>query len=431
MELLKDVIHSISNGEYDDCLLRMYCTTKDGLSFYRQRLLNLVDTFGRTFGYDREVELFSASGRTEICGNHTDHQLGHVMAGSVNLDVIAVASKNTDGTVRVKSEGYPMDTVIVSESEPIEAEKNTSASLIRGINRYFINKGYSVGGYDACTTSNVLKGSGLSSSAGFEVLIGNIVNSLYANQELNSKEIAIAGQYAENVFFGKPCGLMDQMACSVGGIIAIDFYDKHSPKVQAIDFDFAKTGYSLCIIDSGADHSNLTNEYANITKEMRSVCDYFGVEYLSRVNEEDFYSSIMQLRKVCSDRAILRAIHYFNDDKRVSKEVEALKSGNLQEFFDLVNQSGRSSYMYLQNVYASSMPQNQAVAVVIALCEKYLNGKGAFRVHGGGFAGTVQAFVPNELVQEFKANIENAIGKDMCHVLNIRSVGGLRLYKNI
>lgn len=427
MDLLKNVIDSISNGDYDICLSKMYCT--ENIQFYRKRFIKLLNTFGEMFGFEREVELFSASGRTEICGNHTDHQLGHVMAGSVNLDVIAVASKNSDGITRVKSEGYPMDTLEVSKIEPVESEKNTSISLIRGINEYFIKKGFEVGGFDCCTTSSVLKGSGLSSSAGFEVLIANIVNDFYAQNSANPEEIAIIGQYAENKFFGKPCGLMDQMASSVGGIVEIDFYDKENPVVKPVNFDFSQSGYSLCIIDSGADHSDLTEEYADITKEMKSVSNAMGVEYLSRVDEEQFYNSISSLRKVCTDRAILRAIHFFNDDKRVSQEVQVLQENNLEDFFKLVKMSGQSSYMYLQNVYPSGS-KNQAVALVLALCEKYLRGKGAFRVHGGGFAGTVQAFVPNDMVQEFKSNIEKSIGENMCHILNIRSVGGLKLYKN-
>lgn len=427
MDLLKNVIDSISNGDYDICLSKMYCT--ENVQSYRKRFIKLLNDFGVMFGFEREVELFSASGRTEICGNHTDHQLGHVMAGSVNLDIIAVASKNSEGITRVKSEGYPMDMVEVSQIEPVESEKNTSVSLIRGINEYFVKKGFEVGGFDCCTTSNVLKGSGLSSSAGFEVLIANIVNDFYAQNSANPEEIAIVGQYAENKFFGKPCGLMDQMASSVGGIVEIDFYDKENPVVKPVNFDFSQSGYSLCIIDSGADHSNLTEEYADITKEMKLVSNAMGVEYLSRVDEEKFYNSISSLKKICTDRAILRAIHFFNDDKRVFQEVQALQENNLEEFFKLIKTSGQSSYMYLQNVYPSGS-KNQAVALVLALCERYLQGKGAFRVHGGGFAGTVQAFVPNDMVQEFKSNIEKSIGENMCHILNIRSVGGLKLYKN-
>ncbi|MCD7799699.1 MAG: galactokinase [Ruminococcus sp.] len=427
MDLLKNVMYSISSGEYDKCLFKMYAT--ENLQPYKDRFLSLLTTFGETFGFDRKVELFSASGRTEIGGNHTDHQLGKVMAGSVNLDIIAVASKSELGTTRVKSVGYPMDIVSVDDVQPIESEKNTSASLIRGVNEYFINKGFKVGAFDCCTTSSVLKGSGLSSSASFEVLIGNIVNDFYAESSATPEEIAIIGQYAENRFFGKPCGLMDQMASSVGGIISIDFYDKDNPKVIPIDFDFSKAGYSLCIIDSGADHSDLTDEYANITKEMKLISNAMGVEYLSRVDENHFYNSIEKLRKTCPDRAILRAIHFFNDNRRVSQEVESLQNGNLNEFFNLIKASGRSSYEYLQNVYPSGSVKNQAVALVLALCEKYLHGMGAYRVHGGGFAGTVQAFVPNDMVTQFKFNIEKSIGENMCHILNIRSVGGLKLYK--
>ena len=426
MDKLK-YIENISSDVLDDKLIALY--TSNSVLRQKRRITKAIDKFSEIYPQRNDIHIYSASGRTEIGGNHTDHQHGCVIAAAVNLDVIGVTAFHNDGVVRIKSEGYDAFQISLDDLEIHKDELGTSA-IVRGILYKFSKIGNKIGGFDMYITSDILSGSGISSSAGFENLISTALDCYYNDGKIGAIEIAKIGQYAENIYFGKNSGLMDQMASSVGGIISIDFYDKENPKVVPVDFNFDTTNYSLCIIDSGADHSDLTDEYANITKEMKLVSNAMGVEYLSRVDETEFFNSISKLRETCPDRAILRAIHFFNDNKRVSKEVKALQEKNLDEFFNLVKASGRSSYEYLQNVYPSGSVKNQAVALVLALCEKYLDGKGAFRVHGGGFAGTVQAFVPNDMVAQFKLNIEKAIGVDMCHILNIRSVGGLKLYKN-
>lgn len=416
----------LSGGEFDDKLTYIYAS--NDAKKYSDRLLSLLDGYCEYFGAPSELALFSAPGRTEIGGNHTDHQHGCVLAASVNLDVIAAVSLNGTDTVNIKSEGYPMDSISLNELEVNKAEYNCASALIRGVISKFVQMGYTVQGFNAYTTSNVLKGSGLSSSAAFEVLVGTVINGLFANGEVSAVEIAKIGKYAENVYFGKPSGLMDQMASSVGSIVAIDFESTESPVVEKVEFDFTKTGHSLCIIDSGADHADLTDEYASIPFEMKKAAAYFGKEYLREVDYNNFMSTIPELRKSgISDRAVLRAIHFFNDNKRAQDEVSLLKENRFDEFLKTVKKSGYSSYMYLQNVYASSMPHNQAVSLTLAMCDKILGERGAYRVHGGGFAGTVQAFVPNDMLEGFKNEIESVIGKDMCHILSIRPVGGVEL----
>lgn len=403
---------------------KLYCT-KEGHEVYIKRFEGLLDGFWDTFKTDGDIHLFSAPGRTEIGGNHTDHQHGAVVAGSLNLDVIAAVSLNGTNEIRVKSEGFPMDTVSLDKLECDSSEYGKSSGLIRGIASCFEKKGYKIRGFDAYTTSNVLKGSGMSSSAAFEVLIATVMNSLFAKNEFSSVELAKIGQYAENVYFGKPCGLLDQTACASGGIVSIDFADNEKPVVKKLDFNFAETGYALCIIDSGADHANLTDEYAAITLEMKAVSRFFGKEFLNEISKDEFFANLENVRKaVNNDRAVLRAMHFFNETERAKLEARALKAGDFEGFLRLVSESGRSSYMYLQNVYATKEPEKQAVSLALALCDELLCGKGAFRVHGGGFAGTVQAFVPSDMLKEFKNGIEKVFGAGMCHVLSIRSVGG-------
>lgn len=420
----------ILDGKYDNCLCEMYSCMTDSLDPYRKRFLNLADTFENTFGDCQNVGLFSAPGRTEICGNHTDHQLGKVIAASVNLDVIAVAAPNNSGKIRIKSEGFDMDEIDLSNLSPKKDEVNTSAALIRGIAFKFCEMGYEISGFDAVTSSDVLKGSGLSSSAAFEVLVGVIINSFFANDEISDVEIASIGQFAENAYFGKPCGLMDQMASSVGGIISIDFSNPQIPLVEKINYDFKLCGYALCIIESGGDHSDLTDEYAAITSEMKAVSEFFGKSVLSEVNEYEFYSLVGKVREKCGDRAVLRAMHFFDDNNRVEREVNAIKDKNFSKFLKEVNHSGLSSYMKLQNVYVSDTPKNQPVSVVYGLCERFLGEEGAYRIQGGGFGGTVQAFVPQLKLMEFLQKMENSLWKGCCHVLTIRSVGGLKLKAN-
>lgn len=390
------------------------------------RYAALCDEFTKLFGSDRETAFFSAPGRTEVGGNHTDHQHGCVLAGSVNLDVIAAASPNNDGIIRIKSAGYDMDTISISELEPVTAENGKAAALIRGMAAAMKKNGYNIGGFDAYTTSNVLKGSGLSSSAAFEVLVGVILSNLYNDGAVDAVDIAKMAQYAENVYFGKPCGLMDQMASSVGGFTAIDFANTENPVIEKVEFDLAGQGYSLCIVNTGGNHADLTQDYADITAEMRSVAALFEKDVLREVDEEQFMLALATVRAECGDRAALRALHFFSDNRRAVLEKEALKNGNFDEFLSLVNESGRSSFMCLQNVFSTSAPAEQGLSLALAVTEKMLD-KGAFRVHGGGFAGTIQAFVPNEMVEDYINEIEAVFGNDTCYVLRIRPVGGYAL----
>ncbi len=370
---------------------------------------------------------FSAPGRTEIGGNHTDHQRGRVLAAAVNLDTRAAVRVNGTDTVRILSKGYPLCTVSLNTLVPQENEINTTPALVRGVCARFAELGCKVEGFDAYCESTVLPGSGLSSSAAFEVLIGTIVNHLFFGGRVSQPEIAQIGQYAENVFFGKPCGLMDQTASAVGNLVTIDFFDKDHPVIEPVDFDFSACGHALCIIDSQASHADLTDEYAAIPGELKQICAYFGKEVLTQIPEADFFAAIPALRKICPDRAVLRAIHFYQENARVPQQVEALRRGDFAAFLELVKQSGYSSYMYLQNVIPAGYVEHQDVAVSLALCEHYLRGKGAYRVHGGGFAGTVQAFVPFELLDSFRAGIDAVLGQGACHVLSIRPQGGVEM----
>ena len=380
--------------------------------------------FSARFGGTPE-RYFSAPGRTEIGGNHTDHQRGRVLAGAVNLDTVAAVRVNGTDTIRILSKGYPMCEVSVTGLTPVASEINTTPALIRGVAARFAQLGCEVRGFDAYCESTVLPGSGLSSSAAYEVLIGTIINHLFFDGRVSQPEIAMIGQYAENVFFGKPCGLMDQMASAVGNLVTIDFFDKDHPVIEPVDFDFAACGHALCIIDSGADHADLTDEYAAITNELKDICAHFGEEVLSRIDEKDFYAAIPTLRKTCGDRAVLRAVHFYAENARVPHQVAALKAGDFPGFLTLIKESGRSSWMYLQNVIPAGYKAHQDVALALGLCEHYLNGRGAYRVHGGGFAGTVQAFVPYEILESFRAGIDAVLGEGACHVLSIRPQGGV------
>ena len=371
--------------------------------------------------------VFSAPGRTEICGNHTDHQRGAVLAAAVNLETVAEVTLNGTDLIRVQSEGYAPVEIDLKDLTIHEEEKNTTASLIRGVAAAFAARGAKLQGFDAAVRSNVLPGSGLSSSAAFEVLIGTICNGLFLDGKLSAVEIAQIGQWAENVYFGKPCGLMDQTASSVGNLVFIDFEDPASPVVEQIDFDFAQAGHALCIIDSGADHADLTDEYAAIPGELKKVCAFFGKEVLRQIPEAEFFAALPRLRGQVPDRAILRAIHFYQENKRVFRQKDALKKGDFEEFLKITCESGRSSWMYLQNITPAGAVEQQAVAVALAMCDTLLAGRGAYRVHGGGFAGTVQAFVPMDMLEQFKADIEKVLGEGSCHVLNIRPEGGIRV----
>ena len=370
---------------------------------------------------------FSAPGRTEIGGNHTDHQRGRVLAAAVNLDTRAAVRVNGTNTIRILSEGYPLCTVSLDCLTPQPSEINTTPALVRGVAARFRELGCPVSGFDAYCTSTVLPGSGLSSSAAYEVLIGTILNGLFFAGRVSQPEIAQIGQYAENVFFGKPCGLMDQTASAVGNLVTIDFFDKTHPVITPVDFDFAACGHALCIIDSRASHADLTDEYAAIPGELKAVCAYFGKEVLSQIPEDAFYAAIPALRRECGDRAVLRGMHFYGENARVPQQVEALQSGDFDRFLSLIQESGNSSWMYLQNVTPAGRTDRQEVAVALGLCRHYLHGQGASRVHGGGFAGTVQAFVPFDLLDGFRAGIDAALGQGACHVLSIRPQGGVEM----
>lgn len=370
---------------------------------------------------------FSAPGRTEIGGNHTDHQRGRVLAGAVNLDTVAAVRPNGTNVIRMQSKGYPLSVVDLSVMEPVEEEINSTPALIRGVASRFAQLGCQVGGFDAYCESTVLPGSGLSSSAAFEVLIGTIINHLFFDGKATQPEIAMIGQFAENVFFGKPCGLMDQTASAVGNLVTIDFFDKEHPVIEPVAFDFASCGHALCIVDTGADHADLTDEYAAVPGEMKAVAACMGKEVLTQIDEAEFYAKLPELRKACGDRAVMRCIHFYQENARVPQQVAALKAGNFDLFLTLIKQSGYSSWMYLQNVIPAGYKAHQDVAVALGLAEHYLQGRGAYRVHGGGFAGTIQAFVPYDLLDSFVAGMDGALGKGACHVLSIRPQGGVEM----
>ena len=401
--------------------------SKEKLILSEARKAALCAGFQNAFGAAPE-RFFSAPGRTELSGNHTDHQHGRVLAGAVNLDMQAAVRVTDNGKIRILSQGYPMNEVSLDALTPQENEINTTPALIRGVAARFRELGCDVKGFDAYMESTVLPGSGLSSSAAFEVLIGTIINGLFFDGKVSQPEIAIIGQYAENVFFGKPCGLMDQMASAVGGMVTIDFNDPQNPVIEPVAFDFASCGHALCIIDTRASHADLTDEYAAIPNELKNICAHFGKEVLRDVDEDAFYKALPVLREKCGDRAVMRAIHFFGENERVPRQVEALKKGDFTAYLQLVKESGYSSWMYLQNVIPAGYKDHQDVAVALALCEKLLIGRGGFRVHGGGFAGTVQAFVPFDILDDFRSGIDAVLGEGACHVLSIRPQGGVEAF---
>lgn len=384
----------------------------------------LAQRFSETFRR-QPAYLAAAPGRTELGGNHTDHQHGRVLAAAVNLVTEAAIAPNDRREICVQSEGYPMVRISIDDLLPKKSEQGTTAALIRGVAARFVQMGYAIGGFDAYATSTVLPGSGLSSSAAFEVLIGTAINALYAGGRETDVEIAKIAQYAENMYFGKPCGLMDQMASSVGSVIGIDFADPEQPVIERVPFDFDASGYALCIIDSGADHANLTDEYAAIPRDMKAVASLFGKAYLREVKEADFWAMINVARDVCGDRAVLRAMHFFAENERVTRQIAALKAGDVQTYFAEVMASGRSSWNLLQNVVPNGETRHQNMAIALGTADQLLAGEGAYRVHGGGFAGTIQAFVPKTKLDSFRRGIEHVLGPGACHVLSVREQGGV------
>ena len=414
----------LSDGVHAARLASLYCCAPAETASEAARYAAVLDGLEKTFGSHAEAGLYSAPGRTEIGGNHTDHQHGRVLAGSVNIDMIAAAAPNDKNQLRVQSEGYDLCVIDLNDLEARKEEENTTAALLRGECAAFTQRGAKLAGLDVYISSNVPKGSGVSSSAAFEVLIGVILNDCFMAEKVSPIAIAQIGQWAENVYFGKPCGLMDQMASSVGNIITIDFASPAKPVVEPVAVDFSKAGLALCILDSGADHADLTDEYAAIPAECRAVAAVCGGEVLRDVPFETFLAKLPECRRQCGDRAVLRAFHVYADNDRVAKQVAALHDGDFGAFLCLVNESGRSSWEYLQNVIPAGYKEHQEVGVTIAAAKHLLGDKGAVRVHGGGFAGTVQAFVPVEMLDEFKAGMEAILGEGRCHVLSIRPEGG-------
>jgi galactokinase len=417
----------IADGGINATLTHIY--GEAAIDMQKARYSDAIDEFAAIYGADREITLYSVAGRSELSGNHTDHNCGCVVAASIDLDIIAVASKRDDNVIAIKSEGFPEDVVdFASYNAPVESKFGSSASIIAGMVQGFLKDGYAVGGFDAYTTSNVLKGSGLSSSAAFEDMVGNILSHMYNDGKVDNVEIAKLAQYAENVFFGKPCGLMDQVACAVGGIVAIDFKDPKAPVINKVDFDISAAGYNLCIVNTGGNHADLTDDYASVPAEMKSVAAYFGKSVLREVDEDEFFASIAALRESVGDRAVLRALHFFGENKRVAAQRAALDASDLDAYFVEVLASGKSSFCYLQNVYTTKNLKEQGLSLALCLADGYLAGKkAAYRVHGGGFAGTIQAYVPMEDVDGFRALMDGVFGEGKCIVLRIRPEGAVRI----
>ena len=421
-EALKDLFKS---GAHDELLMDIYLD-ENKLDYQRQRYVDAIARYEALYGKG-EVSIYSAPGRSEIGGNHTDHQSGEVLAASVNLDAIAVVKPLEENVVKVVSGDYPMITVDLNDLEKKDSEEGTTLSLVKGVLAGIKDHGGKVGGFQTYITSDVLIGAGLSSSAAFETIIGTIVSGLYNDMTISPVDIAIIGQYAENVYFGKPCGLMDQTASSVGNLVHIDFADKKNPVIEGVSCDLGKYGYSLCITDTKGSHADLTPDYAAVPAEMRAAAAVFGKEVLYGITMEDLLEKSAEVRAKAGDRAYLRAIHFVNENVRVQQEVAALKAGDFDAFLRTVKASGDSSYKFLQNVYTNHDVQHQNVSIALAVSETVLGGNGVCRVHGGGFAGTIQAFVKNEAVAEYKAVMDKVFGKDACNVLKIRKYGGMKV----
>ena len=423
---ISEFLQNISENQYHDLFLTLYGKNEEVISNQKERYIKALESFRLFFPGRDDVKMYSASGRTEIGGNHTDHQHGVVLAGAVNLDVIAVVSFHSDKIVRVKSEGYePFESSLDDLS--VNPDDSGTASIIKGVIAKYAEKGIEVEGFDMYCTSDVISGGGISSSASFETLICTIINNQYNECKSEAFEIAQIGWFAENVYFGKKCGLLDQTVAAFGGLVSIDFKDNKNPVIEKIDFSFRDYGYYLCITDTKSSHENLTDDYDSITDEMKQVASCFGAEVLNDVDENLFYENIPSLRKTCPDRAILRAIHFFDETKRAKQEADALKAKDINRFLKLVNESGDSSCALLQNLYSCKNPLNQEIPLAIALSKKILKDSGAVRVHGGGFAGTIQAFVPENLVDEYTKAMEKLFGKDSCLKLNVRPIGGVEI----
>ncbi len=421
---VSEFLKKLQNGNFDNIISRLY--PQGDVSKKRSRIIKLANDFYALYG-EKDVTLFSVPGRTELSGNHTDHNNGRVLAASVDIDIIALASPSDEPIVRIKSEGYREDVVDISSPDPENVRKGSSSAIISGVADYFQKQGYACGGFTAFTTSDVMTGSGLSSSAAFEVICARIFSEFYNNGEISPMELAKAGKYAENRFFGKPCGLMDQAACASGGCLFIDFENNTEPQTEKIDFDLSKLGYSLCIVNTGGNHADLTDDYASVPSEMRSIATLMGKQNLRACDEDDFMGRICYMRTLVGDRAIMRAMHYFAENRRVSAQKNAISNGNIDEYLKLVTESGNSSFKFLQNVYTNKNIKEQGISLALAITERF----GAVcRVHGGGFAGTIQAYIKTESVQEYKSAIESVFGENACNVYTIRPYGASVITEN-
>ena len=422
----ENVIANLNNGAYNPLFSRLYGSKKQSLEYQVQRYIKAIESFKMFFSNREQIKIFSAPGRTEIGGNHTDHQQGSVLAGAVNLDAIAIVSFHNEGFIRLKSEGFDMIQVDLADTA-IHPSESGDTAIVRGIVARFKEMGVSVEGFDAYTTSDVIRGGGISSSAAFEILVSTIINEHYNKGNGSPLDMARIGWFAETTYFGKKCGLLDQTVSSFGGLVGIDFADVVNPIIEKIDYNFSQSGYTLCITDTKSSHEDLTDDYVAIREEMEGVASFFGKKVLSQVDEAAFYESISELREKLSDRAVMRAAHFFDETRRAKEEAEALKHGDFACFLKLVNESGYSSASLLQNLYSTKQPTSQALPLAIMISKRILGDKGAVRVHGGGFAGTIQAFVPNELVETYSKEMEKIFGRDTCLKLTIRPVGGVEI----
>ena len=423
---IQSVLSNLNKGVYKETFSRLYGSPEKAQEYQTKRYIKAVESFSEIFPTRNDINLYSAPGRTEIGGNHTDHQQGSVLAGAVNLDAIAIVSFHNDGCIRLKSEGFEQITIDLSDTGVHQGELGTSA-IVRGIAARFKEKGFEIGGFDAYCTSDVICGGGISSSAAFEMLICTVIDEHYNKEKSSALEMARIGWFAETTYFGKKCGLLDQTVSAFGGLVGIDFSDVANPIIEKIDYDFSQSGYTLCITDTKSSHEDLTDDYVAIREEMEAIAAFFGKKVLSQVDEAKFYECISELRQKTTDRAVMRAAHFFDETRRAKEEAESLKNGDFDTFLKLVNESGDSSSALLQNLYSTKHPTRQDLPLAIMVSKRILGGRGAVRVHGGGFAGTIQAFVPNELVETYSKEMEKIFGIDTCLKLTIRPVGGVEI----
>ena len=427
MPPIHQVVAALQSGKADALLIKLYGNKPGVVQKQVARYLQAVAEFKSLFPAQTEIEVFSSPGRTEVGGNHTDHNGGRILAASVDLDILAVVAKNDAGVIRIKSEGYSQDTSALNQLVPLASEHLASAALARGVCARLNELGHVIGGFDGYATSTVPKGSGLSSSAAYDVLVAVIEIDLYNHSALDPVLLAQISQYSENQFFGKPCGLMDQTTCAVGGFVTIDFKDFASPIVRKVDFDFASSGFTMVIVDTGGDHADLNDDYTALEHEMKEVARAFGGQVLREFSAEKVLQNMAFLRTKVNDRAVMRALHFYADDQRVVDQVASLEQNNFNEFLRLIIDSGYSSWMLCQNVYAHKDIEHQGISIALIVSENLLKGRGAWRVHGGGFAGTIQVFVPNDLLKNYVSEMNKIFGEGACHELMIRPLGGIRL----